>query len=162
VETRTDYPRPVLIESCDPRDPVVVQLGQEQQSELAAAEGESHISYPLQDGIEFVAGFVDGRPVACGALQPLGAGVGEIKRMYVRPPYRGQGLSRLILAALEELAVRRGYRTLRLETGNYLAPALGLYRSAGYRPIPLFGAYVGNPISVCFEKQLSPVEVAPG
>jgi GNAT superfamily N-acetyltransferase len=149
----------VLIESLDPRDPVVVQLGQEQQNELAILEGDGHISYGLHDGIEFIAGFVDGRPVACGALQPIGDGVGEIKRMYVRPAYRGQGLSRLILAALEELAMQRGYHTLRLETGGFLAPALGLYRGAGYRPIPLFGEYVGNPRSVCFEKILVAVEV---
>jgi GNAT superfamily N-acetyltransferase len=154
-----DYSRPVLIEALGSRDPVVVQLGQEQQTELAALEGETHLSYPLHDGIEYVAGFVDGRPVACGALQPLGGGVGEIKRMYVRPAYRGQGLSRLILAALEELAMQRGYHTLRLETGRYLAPALGLYQSAGYHPIPLYGEYVGNPQSVCFEKVLLPVEV---
>ena len=153
------YSRPVLIEARHPRDPVVVQLGQEQQAELAALEGKTHISYPLHDGIEFVAGFVDGRPVACGALQPLGDGVGEIKRMYVRHPYRGQGLSRLILAALEELAMQRGYHTLRLETGGFLTAAVGLYRGAGYRPIPLFGEYVGNPRSVCFEKSLVPVEV---
>jgi GNAT superfamily N-acetyltransferase len=145
----------VLIERRDPRDPVVVQLGRELQREIAAIE------YPLADGIEFVAGFVDGRPVACGALEPVGDGVGEIKRMYVRPAYRGQGLSRLILAALEELAVHRGYHTLRLETGNF-PPALGLYRGAGYRPIPLFGRYVDNTRSVCFEKSLIGAEAATG
>jgi ribosomal protein S18 acetylase RimI-like enzyme len=154
-----NYSRPVLIEARDPRDPVVVQLGLEQQHELAALEGDGHISYALHDGIEFVAGFVDGRPVACGALQPLGDGVGELKRMYVRPLYRRQGLSRLILAALEELAMQRGYHTLRLETGGFLVPAVGLYQGAGYRSIPLFGEYVGNPRSVCFEKSLLAVEV---
>jgi GNAT superfamily N-acetyltransferase len=149
----------VIIEARDPRDPVVAQLGQEQQNELAALEGEGHVSYALHEGIEFVAGFIDGRPVACGAIQPLGDGVAEIKRMYVRPQHRRQGLSRLILAALEELAMQRGYHTLRLETGRYLTPALGLYRAAGYRPIPLYGEYVDNPNSVCFEKILAVVEV---
>jgi putative acetyltransferase len=149
----------VLIEVRAPWDPVVVQLGNEQQRELAAAEGDTHVSYALHEGIEFVAGYVDGRPVACGALQPLGDGIGEIKRMYVRPPYRGQGLSRLILAALEELAVQRGYHTLRLETGRSFAPALGLYRGAGYQPIPLFGEYGANPQSICFEKSLVAAEL---
>ena len=55
--------------------------------------------------------------------------------------------------------VQRGFHTLRLETGRNLAPALGLYRGAGYHPIPLYGEYVGNPISVCFEKSLLYVEV---
>jgi putative acetyltransferase len=155
-ETGLDYAHPVLIEPRDPWDPVVAQLSREQQNELGAAGDR----YPLPEGIEYIAGFVDGRPVACGALQPLGDGVGEIKRMYVRPAYRGQGLSRLILAALEELAVHRGYHTLRLETG-YFPPALGLYQGAGYQPIPLFGQYVGNPRSLCFEKSLTAVEVHP-
>jgi putative acetyltransferase len=149
----------VLIEARDARDPLILQLSREQQAELALAHGEGHVAYPLHDDIEFVAGFVDGRPVACGAVQPLGDGVGELKRMYVRPPFRGQGLSRLILAALEERAMQRGLHTLRLETGRYLAPALGLYQGAGYRPIPLFGEYVGNSTSVCFEKSLLTVTV---
>jgi GNAT superfamily N-acetyltransferase len=149
----------VLIEAIHPRNPVIGQLAQEQQRELTALEGPEAIVYPLHDGIRFVAGFVDGRAVACGALQPLGSGVGEIKRMYVRPPYRGRGFGRLILAALEELAVEQGYHTLRLETGRYVTSALSLYQGAGYRLIPLYGEYVGNPQSVCFEKSLLPVEV---
>ena len=147
------------IETLSPHHSVIIQLGHEQQAEIAAGEGDAHIPYPVHDGIEYVAGFVAGRPVACGAVQPIGAGVGEVKRMYVRPAYRGNGYGRLILAALEELAVQRGFHALRLETGRNLAPALGLYRGAGYRPIPLYGEYVGNPISVCFEKSLLSVEV---
>ncbi len=149
----------MLIEARDARDPVILQLSREQQTELALAYGGGHRSYPLHDGIEFVAGFVDGRPVACGALQPVGGGVGELKRMYVRPPFRGQGLSRLILAALEERALQLGFHTLRLETGQGLAPALGLYEGAGYKPIPHYGEYVGTATTVCFEKSLLTVEV---
>jgi len=149
----------VQIEALSPRHSVIVQLTAEQQQELAAIEGDEHVSYPLHEGIEYLAGFLDGRPVACGAIQPLGSMVGEIKRMYVRPAYRGNGYGRLILAALEELALQRGLHTLRLETGRRYGPALGLYRAAGYRPIPLYGEYVGNPISVCFEKSLLTVEV---
>jgi putative acetyltransferase len=159
VEIIVAYPRRVLIEAVRPWDPVIEQLANEQRRELVALEGEGHIAYPLHEGIRFVAGFVDGRPVACGALQPLGNGVGEVKRMYVRPPYRRRGYGRLILAALEELAVEQGYHTLRLETGNYLTTALNLYQAAGYHPIPVYGEYIGNPRSVCFEKSLLPVEV---
>ena len=140
---------------------MIVQLAAEQQQEIAAFEGDAHIPYPVREGIEYVAGFVHGRPVACGAVQPLDAGVGEVKRMYVRPAYRGNGYGRLILAALEELALQRGLHTVRLETGRDLSPAQRLYRGAGYRPIPRFGEYLGNPLSVCFEKSLLPVEAPP-
>jgi putative acetyltransferase len=130
------------------------QLVNEQQAELASVDGT--VPYPLRDGVEYVLGYLDGRPMACGGLQHLEAGIGEIKRMYVRPAHRGLGFSRLILAALEERATMRGYHTLRLETGSFLAPAIGLYKAAGYRQIPTFGEYAGNPLSTCFEKSLAP------
>jgi hypothetical protein len=49
-------------------------------------------------------------------------------------------------------AAARGHTRTRLETGSYLPVALGLYRAAGYRAIPAFGEYIGNPDSRCFEK----------
>lgn len=145
----------MLIETLSARHSVIVQLA----AELAAVEGTAHQVERLSDGTAYVAGFVDGRPVACGAVQPLGDGVGEIKRMYVRPPYRGRGYGRLILAALEELALERGFHTVRLETGRDLAPALRLYVGAGYHPIPRYGDHVDNGWSLCFEKLLTPAEV---
>jgi putative acetyltransferase len=149
----------VLIETLSARHSVIIQLAVEQQQELVAIEGPAHLAGPLNDGTAYVAGFVDGRPVACGAVQPLGDRVGEVRRMYVRPPYRGRGYGRLILAALEELALERGFHIVRLEIGRGLAPALRLCVGAGYHPIPLYGDYVGNAGSLCFEKLLTPVEV---
>lgn len=143
-----------MIEPRGPGDAHVLALATAQQAELAALEGETHISFPLRDHIEFLLGLLDGEPVACGALQPLGPGVGEVKRMYVRPEFRGRGFARQILAAIEDLAVRRGMSTLRLETAKYLPVALNLYKSSGYREIPLFGEYIGHPLSICFEKDL--------
>jgi GNAT superfamily N-acetyltransferase len=62
----------------------------------------------------------DGMTVAGGALRRLGGGVGEIKRMWTAPRFRGRGYARLVLAELEQAALRRGYHTLRLETGDRL------------------------------------------
>ena len=135
-------------------DATVQALVAEQQRELTEAEGDGHVVFPLHEHIEFVVGFVDGAPVGCGALQELGDGIGEVKRMYVVPPLRGHGLSRRILAALEDLAARQGLHTLRLETGAFLAPAVGLYTSSGYAEIPPFCQYVGHPASVCYQKVL--------
>lgn len=114
--------------------------------------------YRASRSIEFVAGFVAGRPVACGAALPLGDGVAEIQRMYVRPAHRRQGLSRLILAALEERAVQRGHHTVRLEIRGYLPAALALYRSAGYAPLPGYGNQVPAPGGMCFGKSLVATE----
>ena len=75
--------------------------------------------------------------------------------MFVRPEFRGRGVARRLLAALEAEAHRAGVRTLRLETGERQPEAIRLYESAGYRPIPPYGQFVGDPLSRCFEKNLS-------
>jgi ribosomal protein S18 acetylase RimI-like enzyme len=77
----------------------------------------------------------DGITVAGGALRRVDAGVGEIKRMWTAPEHRGRGHARRVLAALERAGLRRGYHTVRLETGHLSAAALGLYRSSGYREL---------------------------
>jgi putative acetyltransferase len=105
-------------------------------------------------GAAFVVARLGGRPVGCGALRPLEPGVGEVKRMFVEPPIRGQGISRLILHKIEAVATEFGYRALRLETGLRQPEAIGLYETSGYERAPCYGIYVDNPLSVCFEKQL--------
>lgn len=145
----------MLIEPRTGADPELLALITEQQRELASASGdEDEVVYPVRVGATYLVGIVNGHAVACGAVVTLDPDTAEIKRMYVRPAFRGRGYSRAILAELEELAARAGYRALRLETGGYLPVAMSLYRSAGYLPIGAYGEYVGNPHSVCFEKLL--------
>jgi putative acetyltransferase len=103
----------------------------------------------------FLVASIGGQAVGCGALRPLEPGVGEVKRMFVRPEFRGRGIARQILMALESTARERGYSRLRLETGTRQPEAIGLYRSAGYVEIPCFGEYVDGLFSVCFEKRLA-------
>ena len=146
----------VLIESRPVHDPELVALVAAQQRELRALDGGlDGVRYPARDDCSYLVVVVDRRVVACGAWQPLAEGVAEIKRMFVRPAYRGRGIARQLVVALEEEALAAGRPILRLETGTYLSAALHLYRSAGYQPIPVYGEYVGNPFSVCFEKRLS-------
>ena len=102
----------------------------------------------------FVIARIDGRAVGCGAVRPLASGVGEVKRMFVEPDFRGRSVGRKILEGLEAWAREEGFITLRLETGIRQPEAIGLYESMGYRQIPPFGEYIGNPFSVCYEKWL--------
>jgi putative acetyltransferase len=102
----------------------------------------------------FLIGRVDGIPVACGALRPRGDRMGEVKRMFVRREHRRNGYSKVILAALEEIARGRGYRTVRLETGVNQPAAMALYERSGYQCIPCYGEFVSEPMSRCFEKRL--------
>lgn len=90
--------------------------------------------------------------VACGAFRPLDAVRAEIKRMFVAPEFRRQGRSRTILRHLEAEISRRGFREIVLETGCHQPEAIAFYIAEGYRPIPLFGPYVGDGISRCFAK----------
>ena len=95
----------------------------------------------------------EGAPLACGALR-IAAGYGEVKRMYVVPSARGEGLGRAILATIESEARRAGLRLMRLETGKRQAEALALYKSAGYADCAPFGEYQPDPLSLFLEKRL--------
>jgi putative acetyltransferase len=105
-------------------------------------------------GGAFLVGRVDGEAVACGGVARYDDTTAEIRRMYVVPSARGRGLSRRVLAALEDEARALGYSFVRLETGNLQAAAIGLYVSAGFEPIPRYGPFANDPKSVCFEKRL--------
>ena len=155
-ETVVTYCFGVLIEHRPPEDPELATLVLAQQRELREVDGglDGQVTV-VRDGASYLVGVVQGRAVACGAWQPLEPGVAEIKRMYVRPAYRGRGIARQLVVALEEEALAADRPVIRLETGTYLPAAIALYRSAGYLPIPTYGEYVGNPFSVCFEKHLA-------
>lgn len=92
---------------------------------------------------------LDGRSVGCGAIRVLAEGRAEVKRMYVRPDARGQGVGRAILDRLVEEAVTRGVRELVLEMGDNQPDARSLYESFGFVPIPCFGEYLATPNSQC-------------
>lgn len=84
----------------------------------------------------FVVATRDDRVVGCAGLRLEGAdvppGAGEIKRMWVDPALRGQGLGRRLLAHLTELAREAGLRRLVLDTAEDLAEARALYRREGF------------------------------
>jgi GNAT superfamily N-acetyltransferase len=139
----------------------VQRLAAEQQHEVRARyDGKGEPGRPpsaADISLVLVARDEDGTAVGCGALRALGDRVAEVKRMFVVPAARGRGVSRAVLVALEDAARERGWTTLRLETGPRQPEAIGLYTSAGYRPIAAFGGYVGHPDaeeSLYFERVL--------
>jgi putative acetyltransferase len=106
---------------------------------------------------EAVAFFVlrhDGTPAGCGGIQLFGTAYGEIKRMYVRPHFRGLGYGKLLLDQLAGYARAHGVDLLRLETGIHQTAAIRLYERMGFQRIPPFGAYVEDPLSLCYEKRI--------
>jgi putative acetyltransferase len=107
----------------------------------------------LREGVNFFVMRIDGEAAACGGIQFFGTAYGELKRMYVRPRFRGMGLGKRLLVHLQELARERGVETLRLETGIYQTEAIGLYEGFGFRRIRPFGAYEEDPLSFFYEKK---------
>lgn len=102
----------------------------------------------------FVIARLEGRAVGCGAVRRLDETTAEVKRMYVEPEQRGQGVAKAILERLEDDARALGAGRLVLETGIHQDDAIGLYRRAGFSPIDCFGEYAEVPTSVCFEKTI--------
>jgi GNAT superfamily N-acetyltransferase len=103
-------------------------------------------------GGTFLVGTRDGEPVCCGGVKRLDERACEIKRMYVAPDARGQGVARQLLGALEEAARTLGYEVARLDTGPDQPHARALYESAGYVEI---GNFNHSPVATYFgEKAL--------
>jgi GNAT superfamily N-acetyltransferase len=75
---------------------------------------------------------VNGTIVGMGAVKPLEADIGEIKRMYIRSAYRGHGYGTALLQQLIGYAQSVGFTQLQLETADFSTTAHRLYRSAGF------------------------------
>jgi ribosomal protein S18 acetylase RimI-like enzyme len=90
---------------------------------------------------------VNGEVAACGAFRPITdvdyANACEMKRLYVRPAFRGLGLGRLMAQALMDQALRAGYSVMLLDTLDDMEAARGLYTALGFEEIP---PYYFNPI----------------
>ncbi len=125
----------------------------EPQYPRASRHGYS-IAQLLAEGVAFFVVRVDGQPAGCGGVQLYGSAYGELKRMYVRPAFRGLGLGALLIDHLAAYARERGVGLLRLETGIHQHAAIRLYERLGFRPIPPFGAYRPDPLSLYYEKQI--------
>jgi GNAT superfamily N-acetyltransferase len=142
-----------------PDTPDAVALIDELEAHLASYyPRESRHGYSvaklIAEGVAFFLIRTDGVPAGCGGIQIFGDAYGELKRMYVRPQFRGRGLAKLMLNHLTEYARSRGVGVLRLETGIHQHEAIGLYERAGFRSIPPFGNYRVDPLSKCYEKRI--------
>lgn len=125
---------------------------------LYPEEGANHFrlaAEEVEDGRgAFLVVYDRGQPVGCGAIRRLDRRRAEIKRMYVDPAARGDGIGRVILEALETEAKSLAVTRIVLETGKRQTVALALYKSAGFMRIRRFGEYKNSPLSICMEKRL--------
>jgi putative acetyltransferase len=111
---------------------------QDFQRELDDLPGE----YAEPRGCLFL-GFENGNAAGCVALREFGDDVAELKRLYVRPQFRGSGLGRLLTQRIIDEAWARGYVRILLDTVPSMTAAIALYGSLGFKPI---APYRYNPI----------------
>ncbi|WP_246614576.1 GNAT family N-acetyltransferase [Paractinoplanes bogorensis] len=115
-----------MIEARPALDPELAAL-------VAAQQHEGGQDFVPDDRAAYFVAVVDGRAVACAAWQPVPeAGVAELNRLYVRPAFRGRGIARQLIVAIEEEALAEGRPVVRLTAGAESPAAIALFQSSGY------------------------------
>ncbi|MCT4553675.1 MAG: helix-turn-helix domain-containing GNAT family N-acetyltransferase [Pelagimonas sp.] len=146
----------------DPEDPRVMACVQSYVDEISeifetrfdtAASGDPEAdSLRAPKGV-FLLALSDGLPIGCCALKGQGAGLGEVKRLWVSPAARGLGLAKRLMQEIEDHARALNMTTLQLDTNGRLTAALEMYRRAGWREID---RYNDNPYAEhFFEKRIA-------
>jgi putative acetyltransferase len=134
------------------------QLVGELDADLKFRDGDDHLFYSQFNKIDTIkyaiVAYANGLPVGCGAIKAYAGDTMEVKRMYVLPASRNQGIASTILKELEFWAIELKMGKLLLETGKNQPEAIALYKKNGYAIIPNFGQYENIENSVCFEKLL--------
>jgi putative acetyltransferase len=151
---------PATISEERPDEPDATQLITELQNHLESFyPPESRHGFSVErllaEAVTFFVVRVEGEAAGCGGIKLFQGEYGEIKRMYVRPQFRGLRLGKMILERLADHAVAHGITLLRLETGIHQRAAIRLYEESGFHRIPPFGSYTNDPVSLCFEKSLT-------
>jgi len=135
-----------------------VELVKHLDADLATRDGEEHTFYSQFNTLikikHVVVAYSGNTAVGCGAIKEYDAGSMEVKRMYVLPAHRKEGIASLILSELEKLAAELSYNKCIPETGKKQPEAIELYKKNGYTIIANYGQYDGVENSVCFEKLL--------
>jgi len=108
----------------------------------------------LRENVAFFVTRYSGAAVGCGGIKLIGNDYGEVKRMYVRPDYRGRGLGKEMLRKLSDHALAQGVKLLRLETGIHQIEAIRLYERFGFLRRAPFGDYKEDPVSVYLEMKI--------
>jgi putative acetyltransferase len=126
-------------------------------AELYGAEQPFYSKHNNIDAINNVIVAYDnnGFAIGCGGIKAYTNTIMEIKRMFVKPDYRGKGIASTILTALENWAMELGYASTVLETLKIKASVISMYAKNGYYVIPNYGQYQQTESSVCMQKKLN-------
>ena len=143
---------------CNSENTDFINLVKLLDTDLANRDGEDHSFYSQFNKLDNIKHalviYLNDNPVGCGAIKEFETDSMEVKRMYIMPEFRGQGLATQVLIELENWAKELGYKKCVLETGKRQPEAITLYTKNHYLPIPNYGQYVGIENSLCFQKIL--------
>jgi len=124
-------------------------------------ENSNHFVFAAElraEGSLFLGAHIENTVVGCvGLVAGSDETIGEVKRFYVEPEYRGAGIGNALMDALEQISRARGLSTLQLETGSADFDAHRLYVKRGYIVIGPFGTYKEDPFSVFYQRDLATV-----
>lgn len=133
-----------------------ISLTKELDADLTKRNGDDQFQYHIYNKIELlptvVIAYRDNYPVGCACFKEFSIDKVELKRMYVKPDYRGLGIADKILDEIEKWICEKGISKLVLETGLKQVEAISFYTRLGYIKTDNYGQYIGNPNSVCMEK----------
>lgn len=114
-----------------------------------------YIQYNKVDDIhDVVIAYDNDIPVGSASFKKYDDENAEVKRVFVKKEYRGQGISNELMKMLEQRAREKGFKYFILESGEPLISAMALYRKIGYKVIPNYGQYIDMKDSVCMKKKL--------
>jgi GNAT superfamily N-acetyltransferase len=144
-----------VIEPVDPRRPDVRDALAQYFAEIVARGAVARVDPDEADDVDdyteprgrFLAVSRGGAVIGCGAIRSIAPEIGEVKRMWIRPDARGEGLGSRLLDALIEQSRAIGHTRLLLDTNAVLTQALALYGKHGFEPIE---RYNDNPDATHF------------
>ena len=134
------------------------KLVKELDADLKIRDGEEHAFFAQYNKIDLInhviVAYFNDEAVGCGAMKQYDDDTMEVKRMFVKPISRGNGIATIVLKEVENWAKELNFSKCILETGIKQPEAIALYQKNNYTQIPNYGQYETVESSVCFEKTL--------
>ncbi|MEG0188021.1 GNAT family N-acetyltransferase [Algoriella sp.] len=134
------------------------ELVKELDADLKIRDGEEHAFFAQYNKIDLinhvVVAYMNDEAVGCGAIKQYDDDTMEVKRMFVKPTNRGNGIATMVLKEVENWTKELDFSKCILETGIKQPEAIALYQKNNYTQIPNYEQYEAVESSVCFEKTL--------
>ena len=134
------------------------ELVKELDADLKIRDGEEHSFFAQFNKIDLInhviVAYFNDEAVGCGAMKQYDDDTMEVKRMFVKPISRGNGIATIVLKEVENWAKELDFSKCILETGIKQPEAIALYQKNNYTQIPNYGQYETVESSICFEKIL--------